>query len=188
MSNRLISDDEQKKIVRRLLKGETDSSKIAAKVGVRIMSVAGVWSGLTKKGVIPAALGMPRAQRSKRSTSKAANLSKKNALLRRIALWEGAIQQRLVKYRVRDPNARRQCIAEHGTKCCICTFSFEARYRKVADGFTHVHHVRQLSNIGKEHKVDPIKHLRPVCPNCHAVLHLKNPAYSIEEVKSFLRR
>ncbi len=88
---------------------------------------------------------------------------------------------------MRDPNARRQCIAKHGPKCCICKFSFRARYGKVADGFIHVHHVRQLSNIRKSHIVDPIKDLRPVCPNCHAVLHLTNPAYSIEKVRSFLR-
>jgi predicted HNH restriction endonuclease len=187
MGNRLITDDQRDKIARRLRKGETDSSKIAANVGVGIMSVAGVWADLTKKGAISAALGRPRAQRSKRFTSKAASLSKKKALLRKIVLWEGAIQKRLVKARVRDPNARRRCIDEHGTKCCICKFSFEARYRKVADGFIHIHHLKQLSNVRKERRIDPINDLRPVCPNCHAVLHLKNPAYSIEQVKSLLR-
>ena len=105
-----------------------------------------------------------------------------------MVLREGAILEILRSVYVRDPNARRQCIDKHGPICCICKFSFEGRYKKVADGFIHVHHVRQLSNIRKEHKVDPIKHLRPVCPNCHAVLHMTNPAYSIEEVKSFLRR
>lgn len=32
----------------------------------------------------------------------------------------------------------------------------------------------------------PIHDLRPVCPNCHAMLHKRNPAYSIEELKGFL--
>jgi predicted HNH restriction endonuclease len=27
-----------------------------------------------------------------------------------------------------------------------------------------------------------------VCPNCHAVLHSRVPAYSIEEVQAFLKR
>jgi len=188
MGNRLITDDERERIVRRLLKGETDSSKIAANVGVRKMSVAGVWAGLTKKGAIPAALGMPRTQRPKRSTSKAASLSKRKALLRKMVLREGAILKTLRSVYVRDPDARQQCIDKYGPICFICKFSFKARYGKVADGFIHVHHVRQLSEIGKEHKVDPVKHLRPVCPNCHAVLHLKNRGYSIEKVKSFLRR
>jgi predicted HNH restriction endonuclease len=153
------------------------------------MSVAGVWADLTKKGVVRAAPGRPGAQRLKRFTSKAASVSKKKVLLRKMVPREGAILEILRSVYVRDPNARRQCLAEHGTKCCICKFSFEETYRKVADGFIHVHHVRQLSNIGKEHKIDPIKHLRPVCPNCHAVIHLgpnKKP-YTIEEMRSFLR-
>jgi predicted HNH restriction endonuclease len=29
--------------------------------------------------------------------------------------------------------------------------------------------------------------LRPVCPNCHAVLHHRVPAFSIEEVRTFLQ-
>jgi hypothetical protein len=105
----------------------------------------------------------------------------------KMILREGALLQRLVQAYVRDPNARRQCIAKYGTKCSICKFSFKARYGKVAEGLIHVHHVRQLSDIRKEHRVNPVRHLRPVCPNCHAVLHLANPAYSIERVRSFLR-
>jgi hypothetical protein len=188
MGKRLITDEQREKIVRWLRKGETDSSKIATKVGVRKMSVAGVWAGLTKSGDIPAALGKPRAQRPKRYTSKKASLSKKKALLRKMVLQEGAILKTLRRVYVRDPNARRQCIDKYGLKCFICEFSFKKRYRKVADGFIHVHHVRPLSHIRKRHTVDPIKDLRPVCPNCHAVLHLRNPAYRVEQVKSFLRR
>ena len=63
---------------------------------------------------------------------------------------------------------------------------FSERPGHPPDGFIHVHHLRQLSEIRKEYLVDPIKDLRPVCPNCHAVLHLRNPAYSIEEVLAFL--
>lgn len=104
-----------------------------------------------------------------------------------MGLREGSLRQRLSTVYVRDPDARRQCIAKYGAKCFVCDFSFKARYGKVADGFIHVHHVRPLSDIGKDHAVDPVKDLRPVCPNCHAVLHMRDPAYGIEEVQSFLR-
>jgi 5-methylcytosine-specific restriction protein A len=50
-----------------------------------------------------------------------------------------------------------------------------------------VHHLQSVREGGGEHEVDPIEDLRPVCPNCHAVLHLLKPAYTIEEVRRFLR-
>jgi type I restriction enzyme R subunit len=42
---------------------------------------------------------------------------------------------------------------------------------------------RRLSQIGHEYRLDPIADLRPVCPNCHSMLHKKRPAISIEELK-----
>jgi hypothetical protein len=100
---------------------------------------------------------------------------------------EGAIRTITVNAYERDPAARSQCIAAHGRNCCVCGFSFAARYGPVADGYIHVHHLRPLSEVGGAHVVDPVEDLRPVCPNCHAVLHRRIPAYSIEEVQAFLR-
>jgi predicted HNH restriction endonuclease len=40
----------------------------------------------------------------------------------------------------------------------------------------------------KSDKLNPIKDLRPVCPNCHAMLHQKKPAYSIEELKAIIKQ
>jgi hypothetical protein len=56
-------------------------------------------------------------------------------------------------------------------------------------GLIHVHHSLQLSRVGKDYKVDPVADLRPVCPNCHAVIHHRpEQPYSIEEVQSFLAK
>lgn len=44
-----------------------------------------------------------------------------------------------------------------------------------------------MSEIGMEYEVDPIADLRPVCPNCHAVLHLGGECRGIEEVRQLLR-
>lgn len=103
-----------------------------------------------------------------------------------IALKEGAIFKVSVNAYERNPEARRRCIEAHGTECCICGFSFGAVYGEVAEGYIHVHHLRPLSEIDGEYVVDPAADLRPVCPNCHAVIHRRIPAFSIEEVRAFL--
>lgn len=102
-------------------------------------------------------------------------------------LSEGAVRVVAVNAYERNPEARRLCIEHHGTACCICGFSFGAVYGKVAEGYIHVHHLRPLSEVGGEYEVDPVEDLRPVCPNCHAVLHLGGECRSIEEVRELLR-
>lgn len=101
-------------------------------------------------------------------------------------LKEGSVYSVLVNAYERNPEARRRCIEAHGTDCCVCGFNFSATYGKAAEGFIHVHHLRPLADIGEEYTVDPIADLRPVCPNCHAVIHKRVPAYSIEEVRKFM--
>ncbi|HEY8749911.1 MAG TPA: HNH endonuclease [Tepidisphaeraceae bacterium] len=103
-------------------------------------------------------------------------------------LLEGARYLVTVNAYERDPHARQLCISTHGTACVICGFSFGTIYGPVGQGFIHVHHLRPLSEIGGEYEVNPVEDLRPVCPNCHAVLHRRVPAFSIEEVRAFLGR
>ncbi len=84
---------------------------------------------------------------------------------------------------------RNLCIAAHGTSCHVCKMSFGSRYGEIAEGFIHVHHLQPLSEVKEAHLVDPVKDLRPVCPNCHAMLHfLGNPVLSIEELRELMRR
>lgn len=99
---------------------------------------------------------------------------------------EGACRRISVNAYERDEKARRKCIEHHGTKCCICGFSFSITYGPEAEGYIHVHHLRPLSEVGGEYLVDPVEDLRPVCPNCHAVLHLKGECRSIDAVRQLL--
>jgi hypothetical protein len=101
-------------------------------------------------------------------------------------LFEGAVRKVTVNAYERNPVARQECVAAHGTTCCVCGFSFGAVYGPQAEGYIHVHHIRPLSEVGGEYIVDPVEDLRPVCPNCHAVLHLGGQSRSIEEVKQLL--
>jgi 5-methylcytosine-specific restriction enzyme A len=72
----------------------------------------------------------------------------------------------------RDPDARRVCLAFHGTSCAACGFSFEASYGDYGAGFIHVHHVVPPAMLEAGYQLDPVADLVPLCPNCHAMAHL----------------
>lgn len=86
----------------------------------------------------------------------------------------------------RNPYARVACIKHYGYSCSVCEFDFEKRFGELGKNFIHVHHLTQVATAGKTYEVDPIKDLRPVCPNCHAMLHKQNPPLTIEELKIWL--
>lgn len=100
---------------------------------------------------------------------------------------EGNVQRIVVNRYERDLRARNACISRHGTVCSICGFDFAKIYGEVMAGFTHVHHLKPLATVGEGYQIDPVCDLRPVCPNCHAVIHRREPPYSIEEVQQLLR-
>jgi 5-methylcytosine-specific restriction protein A len=102
-------------------------------------------------------------------------------------LFEGKATQVSVNAYERNTVARRICIQHYGTTCCICGFNFGDRYGEIGQGFIHVHHLVEMASIGKEYKVHPIEDLRPVCPNCHAMLHRRRPPYSIEELQALIK-
>ncbi|PPE67474.1 HNH endonuclease [Caldimonas caldifontis] len=116
-----------------------------------------------------------------------ASTTQPNELSRAEALTEGAVQQVLVDAYERNPIARARCIEAFGAQCYICGFDFGTVYGPSAAGFIHVHHTKPLASIGEQHEVNPLEDLRPLCPNCHAVVHMTNPPRSIQEVKALLR-
>lgn len=103
-------------------------------------------------------------------------------------VFEGAKREIVVNRYERNREAREKCIAAHGCKCVVCGMDFEKVYGPIGRGYIHVHHIVPLSSIGKEYELDPINDLIPVCPNCHAMLHRKDPPYKIEKLKNILRK
>lgn len=98
-------------------------------------------------------------------------------------LTEGSARQVLVNAYERNPVARARCLEHHGYQCASCGVDFGETYGEAARGYIHVHHIKPLAQIQGEYEVDPVEDLRPVCPNCHAVIHLTNPPRTVEEVK-----
>jgi 5-methylcytosine-specific restriction protein A len=104
------------------------------------------------------------------------------------AYREGATKKISVNVFERSAQARSDCIKHYGLSCSVCDFDFAETYGEMGIGFIHVHHLRPLSEVGEGYILNPTKDLRPVCPNCHAMLHQRNPAYTIEELKAIVKR
>jgi 5-methylcytosine-specific restriction protein A len=99
---------------------------------------------------------------------------------------EGATKLIFVNYYERNALARKKCIEHYGIKCVACGFDFERVYGEAGKGFIHVHHVVPLSEVGSSYVVDPVEDLRPLCANCHAVVHRTVPALTISELLATL--
>ena len=102
--------------------------------------------------------------------------------------YEGARKQISVNTYERDRTARDKCLQHYDTRCAVCGKDMSEIYGPEATGLIHVHHLKPLSEVKGGYQVNPIADLRPVCPNCHAVIHRRKPPYKIEEVKGFLEK
>ena len=96
---------------------------------------------------------------------------------------EGEVHEVVLNRYERSREARDACIAVKGCRCIVCGFDFEQTYGEIGKGFIHVHHLTPVSSIGKEYRLNPQTDLVPVCPNCHNMLHRKEPPYTIAELQ-----
>lgn len=97
---------------------------------------------------------------------------------------EGARKLVRVNALERNPKARKVCLQHFGCVCSVCEFNFAKKYGEFANGFIHVHHIKPVSLTDGEYELDPIADLRPVCPNCHAMLHYGNTVINIEDLRA----
>lgn len=103
-------------------------------------------------------------------------------------LWEGAMWRVVSNRRERNPFARQKCINHYGLNCAICGFNFQKIYGDIGEDVIHVHHLEPLGLAKGKRKVDPIRDLRPVCANCHLIIHKRKEPYTIQEMKGMLEK
>ena len=71
--------------------------------------------------------------------------------------------------------------------CEVCGFDFAKVYGKIGERFCEVHHLKSFSQVDGERETK-LEDLAIVCPNCHRMLHRGKPIFTIEKLKSMLRR
>ncbi|MFM9273497.1 restriction endonuclease [Pseudarthrobacter sp. NKDBFgelt] len=87
----------------------------------------------------------------------------------------------------RNLDARRVCLAFHGTSCAACGFSFEAFYGDAGSGSIDVHHVVPPELLGSGYQLDPVADLVPMCPNCHTLAHgSAGPPRTVSELRHII--
>jgi predicted HNH restriction endonuclease len=101
--------------------------------------------------------------------------------------YEGVVRRIVADVPVRNPLLRRACREHYGSNCFVCGFNFFEVYGPIAEGFIHVHHVKPFATTKGERLTNAVRDLRPVCPNCHAVLHLSDPELSISALARLVR-
>lgn len=96
---------------------------------------------------------------------------------------EGFRKQIVREISVRDRQVVQQAKEKHGTICVVCNFDFAKVYGTHGDGFIEMHHLFPIA-MGK--RKTNVEDLRPVCPNCHRMLHKGTKLVSIEDLKEII--
>jgi 5-methylcytosine-specific restriction protein A len=100
---------------------------------------------------------------------------------------EGARRFVPVNQLERSKAARASCVRHHGLRCAVCDVLMEEVYGRRGKGYIHVHHLRPAALMTQAYKVDPRRDLIPVCPNCHAMLHVGGKLWSIDDLRRSMR-
>ena len=101
---------------------------------------------------------------------------------------EGAVRRIELNTHERNQQARGKCLRAHGYDCAVCGFNFEKTFGEIGAEFIHVHHLKAIAGRKRAYKLDAINDLRPICPNCHSMIHRKNPPLSIEALKKIIKK
>jgi 5-methylcytosine-specific restriction protein A len=101
---------------------------------------------------------------------------------------EGKARELIQTIYERDPRLRKKAIEIHGTTCVVCGFNFAKKYGTLGEGYIEIHHLIPH----KEHKIkgpsdiNPKTDLKPLCSNCHRMIHKPAKMLNIEELKKVI--
>ena len=96
---------------------------------------------------------------------------------------------RLVIHLQRERNqsiVRRKKKQAASLDCEVCGFSFERAYGGTGKDYCEVHHLVPLAAAEQVTRTR-LDDLAILCANCHRVVHLRNPPYSLDEVRGLVK-
>lgn len=96
---------------------------------------------------------------------------------------EGAKLPTTVNRYERDRRNRAAALAIHGFRCKACDRLMSDQYGEIAATLIEVHHLTPVSELGPGYIINPATDLAPLCPNCHAVAHLRSPPFTVDELR-----
>lgn len=99
---------------------------------------------------------------------------------------EGGVKRVYSNRFERRPSLRKKALAIHGARCLACEVTMSDVYGAFAANYIQIHHKRPLSLNGGPTLVDPKTDLVPLCPNCHAMVHLGKKLRSVNEIRMAL--
>jgi 5-methylcytosine-specific restriction protein A len=100
--------------------------------------------------------------------------------------YEGELSRVQVNKYERNRYNRALCLAYYGFECRGCDKVLEEIYGPLGANVIHVHHIVPVSQMGSSYRLDPIKDLIPLCPNCHTIIHRENPPLSLDVLRQLL--
>lgn len=98
--------------------------------------------------------------------------------------------RRRVSYDIYERNeaARNKCIAFYKATCQLCGFNGKEKYGDIGEGIIHAHHIVSFKENKEIRLTNPEKDLIALCPNCHSLVHKKDPPYTIDELKKLIKK
>ena len=110
-----------------------------------------------------------------------------------VVIREGQLGTRTSEYRVRSQRLRDAAVDYYSDSgripCHACEFDFSSAYDVIGQGYVQIHHLIPVSFLSGEplDLEEALANVRPLCANCHQMVHTKRPPLPIEEIKSRLR-